>query len=320
MRVNRTFLYAGVFLVGVGGIVVAADVGALDTATIADSLRLWPVAVIAIGLWLALRRSRWSFSSGMLAAAVPGLLLGGAFAVAPRFVGACGTRGEPVTMAPQQGAFEGSANVSVRTGCGSLEVTTAPGSGWQLAGGNTAGKVPGVTSTGTSLSIESTGGHDWEALHAGRDSWTLTLPTSAIETLSFVANASQTHVTLPGAQIGQLALTANLSEIVVDASAASVTNLSGVVNLGRLSIELPGGNEIVGSLRIDGGQLQICTSPGAGLRVRTTGSARDVSVGGLDQTASDWLSPDYATAAHHADLDIKVNFGAVEINPIGGCR
>ena len=37
MRVNRRFLYWGVFLVAIGGVLVAADLSAADSATIADA-------------------------------------------------------------------------------------------------------------------------------------------------------------------------------------------------------------------------------------------------------------------------------------------
>ncbi len=89
MRVNRGLLYTGVFLVAIGGVLVAADAGAIDDARLADALRLWPLAVIAIGVSLVLRRSRFSLQGGMLAAALPGLVLGGAIAIAPTHLPDC---------------------------------------------------------------------------------------------------------------------------------------------------------------------------------------------------------------------------------------
>ena len=89
MRVNRGLLYTGVFLVAIGSALVAADLGAIDTARLTDALRLWPLAVIAIGASLVLRRSRFSLQGGMLAAALPGLVLGGAIAIAPTYVPDC---------------------------------------------------------------------------------------------------------------------------------------------------------------------------------------------------------------------------------------
>jgi hypothetical protein len=322
MQINRKFLYWGTFLVAIGGVLVATNLGALDTATLTDALRLWPLAVVIIGLALVLRRNpQLSLSTGLLAAAVPGLVLGGAFAVAPRFTGDCGARTEPAITESQQGSFDGPASVSVIGGCGSIAINTAPGNAWHLDAGNTADRKASVRSSPQSLSVQSTGGDDGSSfLNGGRNHWTLTLPTSEIQDLAVVFNAGTGKVALPGARIGQLRLTANLSQISVDASAASVTNLSGAVHLGILSIDLPAGTNLVGTFRVDGGALQVCTPAGLGLRTTVTGSPREVRVADLEQKGSIYENPEYASAAHHADIDIHVAFGAVEINPIGGCK
>ena len=320
MRVNHRFLYWGIFFVAIGGILVASDLRAVDTPTLTDVLRLWPLALVAIGLSIVLRRTRLSLPGLMLAAAVPGLVVGGALAVAPRFIGDCGARGEPASVASTEGTFDGPATVTVRSGCGSLNVKTSPGNGWQFDAGNTAGRTPKIDSSPQSLSIDANGDNGPDFLDAGRDAWYLVLPTSDIDSVSLVVNAGRGQVALPGARINRLALTANAAEMLVDASAASVANLSAVINAGSLSIHLPADSDVVGSLRVGAGQLQICSPPGVGLRVTSRGTAEMVRVDGLQQHASEWQSPDYASATHRADLSVNVNFGVVEINPIGGCR
>jgi len=320
MRVNRRFLYWGIFFVAIGGILVAADLRAVDTPTLTDVLRLWPLALVAIGLSVVLRRTRLSLPGLMLAAAVPGLVVGGALAVAPRFVGNCGARGEPASVATTQGVFAVPATVTVRTGCGSLNIKTAPGNGWRFDAGNTAGRTPTVDSSDRSLSIDANGHDGRDFLDAGRDDWNLVLPTSDLDDVSLVVNAGHGQVALPGARINRLALTANAAEMLVDVSSASVANLSAVINAGSLSIDLPADSDVVGSLRVGAGQLQVCSPPGVGLRVTSRGTAEMVRVDGLQQHLSEWQSPDYASATHRADLSVNVNFGVVEINPIGGCK
>ena len=320
MRVNHRFLYWGIFFVAIGGILVASDLRAVDTPTLTDVLRLWPLALVAIGLSIVLRRTRLSLPGLMLAAAVPGLVVGGALAVAPRFIGDCGARGEPASVASTEGTFDGPATVTVRSGCGSLNVKTSPGNGWQFDAGNTAGRTPKIDSSPQSLSIDANGDNGPDFLDAGRDAWYLVLPTSDIDSVSLVVNAGRGQVALAGARINRLALTANAAEMLVDASAASVANLSAVINAGSLSIHLPADSDVVGSLRVGAGQLQICSPPGLALRVTSRGTAEMVRVDGLQQHASEWQSPDYASATHRADLSVNVNFGVVEINPIGGCK
>ncbi len=90
MRVNRRFLYWGVFLVALGGVLVVVDLGAIAPAVIVDVLRLWPLALVAIGLRPRPPTDTLQGPGGMLAAAAPGLLLGAGFAVAPRIAIDCG--------------------------------------------------------------------------------------------------------------------------------------------------------------------------------------------------------------------------------------
>jgi hypothetical protein len=198
-------------------------------------------------------------------------------------------------------------------------VKTAPGSGWQFDARSTAGRMPTVDSSARSLSIDETGDHGWSPLDGGRDAWDLTLPTADLDRLSLVVFAGHGQVALPGARIDRLALTVNAAGMVVDASAASIAELSAVINVGSLSIRLPAASDLEGSLRVGAGQLRICAPTGLGLRVTSRGVSERVSVNGLQQTASEWQSPGYASATHHADLSVSATFGAVDIDPIGGC-
>jgi len=320
MRVNRRFLYWGILLVAIGGVLVAADVRAIDTATLTDALRLWPLAVVAIGLSIVLRRTSFSLPALVFAAAIPGLVVGGAMAIGPRFAGDCGVRGEPVSAAPAQGTFDGPATVAVRSGCGSINVKTAPGNAWRLDAGNTSGRTPTVNSAARSLSIDATIDDESRFLDAGRDAWALTLPTSDIDSLALIVTAGHGQIDLTGAKIRDLALTVNAAELVVDASAASIAELSTVTNVGSLSMRLPASSDLVGSFRVGAGELRICAPPGLGLRVSTTGVARHVTVAGLQETGRNWENAEFASAPHRAYLNVSVSFGTVRINPIGGCR
>jgi hypothetical protein len=320
MRVNRRFLNWGVFLVAVGGVLVAADLGAVDSGTIAEALRFWPLAIVAIGLGLILRRTRLSVAGGMLAAAVPGLIIGSGFALLPRLGFDCGANRNASQVVTQQGTFAGPASVSVTSGCGLLVVNTAAGSGWQLQAGNTEGRAPIVQSGPQSLQIDSARNERWHFFDGGRDVWTLTLPTSRIDDLSMVVNAGTGRFALPGAQIGRLDLTANAAETIVDASQASIEQLASTVNAGLVSLHLAAATDITGSVEVNAGELQVCTPSGLGLRIEHNGVLSGVKVNGQSVSGTNWQSPDYASAPHHADLSVTVNLGAVEINPIGGCK
>jgi hypothetical protein len=84
MRMNRTLVYAGVFLVALGVALLVVDQRPFAMDSIVAVLRLWPLALIAIGAGIALRRTQFAMASGLIAAAVPGLLLGLTMAAMPR--------------------------------------------------------------------------------------------------------------------------------------------------------------------------------------------------------------------------------------------
>jgi hypothetical protein len=334
MRVNRRFLYWGVFLVAIGAVLVAVDLRIIDPATIVDALRLWPLAIVAIGIGLVLRRTRFSLPGGMLAAVAPGLLLGAGFAVAPHFAldcGAAGTGGATST-ASRVGVFDGPARVSVTTGCGHLVVDTASGAGWQFQAGDTGSRAPIIDASARALSINTARPEGWHfsfglggdddrgAIDTARDDWRVTLPTTAIEDLSLVVNAGQGQIHLPGAQIGHLDLTTNAGQTTVDLTEGAAASLTGTVNAGMLSISLPATSDAVASVKVNAGALQVCVPAGLGLSVHHTGALSGFSVDGVHQSGSEWQSDDYASATHHANLNVKVNLGNVEIDPIGGCK
>ena len=114
--------------------------------------------------------------------------------------------------------------------------------------------------------------------------------------------------------------TGNASDVHVDLSSTTFTTLNARINAGHLELELPTVGDVSGTLRADAGSLSICGPEDLGLQLQFNGQPREVRVDGLQQSGSSWESPNYATATHHADLDVRVDLGYVEINPIGGCK
>jgi hypothetical protein len=319
MRVNRRFIYAGVFLIALGAVLVATDLGSVATATLRGALRLWPLGLMAIGAALVLRRSPLALPSGMLAAAVPGLLLGGVFAVAPRYGYDCGADGKMSPTATQTGSLTAPASVSIRTGCGTLTIGTQAGTGWILSVANSAGYAPTVATTDSTLAVRTIGADDFHFFRGGRDEWQLTLPTDALGDLNLNLKATRTRISLPGASLGGLAVRSDLSDVTIDASQAGVSNLFVDANLASVTIRLSGLADLDGTIRADASSVRICAPPDLGLRVTSRVSAGDITVDGLKQSRGVWSSNGYETATHHADIDVNASLASVEINPIGGC-
>jgi hypothetical protein len=320
LAINRRFLYVGLFLVALGGVFVAVDLSAMDTTVLASALRLWPLALVAIGAGIALRRSRYALVAGVLAAMVPGLVLGGGLALGPRYPGDCGSADELVQTASQSGVLNEGAPVSVAMSCGSIEIGTVPGREWQLTAESNTGQPPILSGSANALEIESIGQEDWEWLDEGRDAWALSLPTTQLGRLDLAVNAGRATVSLPDANVELLSVTGNGAQIMIDATGATLADVSGTLNFGQMTLALPAQGNLSGAFRIAAGELLLCSQPGYGLRVDIIGSAREVRVGGLRYDERIWESESYTAAPYRADISVRVNFGTLAINPIGGCK
>jgi hypothetical protein len=318
MAINRRFLYAGIFLVALGGVLVAVDLSSVDTSALAGALRLWPVALVAIGAGIVLRRSRYALVAGVVASLIPGLVLGGGLAIAPEYASDCGTHGDVIGNIADQGTLADGADVDVNVDCGSLALDTRPGAGWSMTSRTTGGRAPVVHATPQHLELSSSGGEDW--LGAGREQQGLTLPTSRIANLSVHLAAGQSSLALDGATIGNLRVVGNAADISIAANGATVETMDAKLEFGRLSVQLPQQGQYTGSFRVAAGELRICVPFFLGVHVDFSGSPRGVRINGLEANGSVWENEGYATATNRADLNVKVNFGSVVINPIGGCK
>ena len=318
MTVNRRFLYWGVFLVAAGAVTLLAQ-GAVNNDVVAQALRLWPVAIIALGAGLLLRRTRFGLAGGMLAAAMPGLLLGGLFVAVPRFVPGCDGIG-PATFDTRQGTFAGAASVDLRLACGDLTVTSIPGTGWQLQSGNAGGATPAVDVAANRLSVTSAGERHSFGFTPGGDVWRLALPAASTVDLTAEVSAGRGRFDLAGAQLGNVRLDVNAAEASVDLGDATIANLSMHVNAASASLRLPASQDFSADLSVSAGALKLCAPSELGLRIHSTSVLASTHFNGLASNGNVWESPGYSMANHHADVTITANVGSVDVNPLGGCQ
>jgi len=316
MTANRGFLYWGVFLVAAGAVTLVAQGDAVNGDVIAQALRLWPVVLIALGTGLLLRRTRFGLAGGMLAAATPGLLLGGLVVAVPRMVPDCGGV-QPVSLDTRQGTFDGAASVDLSLACGELFVTTAPGSGWQLQASDTAATV-GVSAD--RLSVTSSSQRRPFGFIRGGDVWRVSLPVANPLDLTAQVNAGRGRFDLAGAQLGNVRLAVNAGDARVDLSQATVGHLSVSVNAASASLRLPTAQDFGADLSVAAGSLRICAASDVGLRIHDTTVLGSAHYAGLVRNGDVWESPGYSMANHHADVTITVNLGSVDVNPMGGCQ
>jgi hypothetical protein len=319
MTVNHRFLYWGVFLVAAGAVTLVAQGDAVSDDLVAQAARLWPVAVIALGLGLLLRRTRFGLAGGMLAAAMPGLLLGGLIVAVPRMVPDCGIV-QPAAFDTRQGTFDGAASVDLALACGDLSVTTVPGTGWQLQAGNASGGIAAVDVSADRLSVTSSSQKRPFGFTRGGDVWRLALPAASWLDLTAEVNAGRGRFDLAGAQLGNVRLAVNAGDDRVDLSGATLAHLSMSVNAASASVRLPTAADFGADLSVSAGSLRICAASELGLRVRATTVLASTHYTGLIRNGDVWESPGYSMANHHADVTITANVGSVDINPAGGCQ
>jgi hypothetical protein len=308
----------GVFLIAVGAVLLAAQAGVIDRQVVSDALRLWPLVLVAAGLGLILRRTPMAVPGGMVAAAMPGLLLGGLLVAAPTLGPVCGDRADGST-ASRTGAFGDQAAVELRLACGELTVTTIQGSSWRLdttGAGNGGANVDASTdrlSVGTSSRPRF---GDW---HPEGDAWTLRLPTATTLDIDARVDAGKGTFDLAGARLGTLRVGVNAGEARIDLTEASLARLELDVNAAKASVLLPAG-DLVAHATVNAGSLEMCAPAGLGLRVHGTTALGAANYQGLVRVGDAWETPGYSTSAYHADVTISAAVGSVDVNSEGGCK
>ncbi len=322
MNIDRKYLYWGVFFIAAGAVVLVGQSDLVDSDVVERALELWPVLVIALGVGLLLRRTRFGVAGGMLAAAVPGLLIGGIVVAAPVVTPDLGMECDgtrPVSLETRQGTFPGAGSVDLHLTCGDLTVTTLPGNGWSLETGNDRGK-PAVVEVSTGrLSVVSAAGGRPFGLHRGADAWRLALPTADALGLTAEVSAGHGDFDLAGARLGAVRLAVNAGEGRIDLGGATLADLSLDVNAAKASLILPA-DDFAADLDVNAASLKICAPSELGLRIHHRGVLGSSDYTGLVRNGDAWESPDYALAIHHADVTVSVNVGSVDLDPVGGCK
>ncbi|HYM84314.1 MAG TPA: DUF5668 domain-containing protein [Candidatus Dormibacteraeota bacterium] len=318
MRAGRRFLYWGLFFLSVGAVMLAAQLHLVDEAAIVQALRLWPVAVIAIGIAIVVRSTRASLFAWAVAATLPGLLLGGTIASGPGLSVDCTDRSRPV-LTSATGTIADAGTIDASAACGSLDVVTAPGSAWRLDTADRGRATARVSSSSTDVTVDAGTTGSFSAGRSSPTTWRLTVPTAPLQRLRLAVSLGDGTFDLAGLRVGDLSLVGNGTQLHVDLSEASVTRVSTVVHVGGVSLILPRG-DLTGTLEITVGELRVCLPSDVGLHIRRTSEFGTVRYQGFEQRAPEWQSPGYEQAPMRADMTVTPSLGDVEFDPIGGCR
>jgi hypothetical protein len=316
--IHRTALFAGVALAAAGTVMLIGVNDATAGDAILSALRLWPLALIAVGVALLARRTRFAVAGTLVAALIAGVLVGGAAVAAPELPSICHDR-DAVSLPTRSGTFDRPATVELDLACGDLEVSTIDGADWRLDTLDLGGRSAVVESGPDALVVR----NDHDGMRGfGRqgDTWQLGLPRALAFDLDAEVNAGRGRLDLAGATIGTLELEVNAGETRLDLGTATVTDLAVDVNAGSVTVLLPAAADLVGDLDVSAGAIEICAPAGLGLRMHGDADFGRTQFNGLVRVGDAWETPDLSTATYLAELNVSAQAGSVVVNPAGGCK
>jgi hypothetical protein len=92
------------------------------------------------------------------------------------------------------------------------------------------------------------------------------------------------------------------------------------INAASALVRLPASDDFEATFDANAASLVICAPDGLGLRIHEDATLSSSTYNGLVRSGNAWQSPDYSSAAYHADVTVSANVGSVDVNPVGGCK
>jgi len=318
MTIHRTALFVGAFLAAAGTVMLVGLGDAAASGAVGQAVRLWPIALIALGVALLLRRSQAALVGILAAATLSGIVAGGAAVAAPRIGSFC-SADEPGAIETRRGTFDGRSTVDLAIDCGDMVVTTIDGVDWRLDTRTLRAGGPTVIEEPNRLVVRSAG--EW---HGGPlvdpDDWQLALPTGVLVDLAADINAGNGRLHLAGARLGTLTVDVSAGEADLDLGSAVVERIDLAVRAGSATVLLPERGTLTGHLEVSAGSLTICIPDGLGVRIHGDVEFGDATFNGLIRAGEAWESPTFSTARHQAELTVSARAGSVVVDPAGGCQ
>jgi hypothetical protein len=319
MRVDRGRLNWGVFFIVLGAVPLAYHQGFVNSSTLGDAWRLWPLILIGIGLAFVLSRTPAFFVGGTVVATCLGLVFGSVLAVGPN-VGCGFDSNNPYTVS-RTGTFDGASSVQLNLQCGSATVTTSTDGQWHVDATNSGGKAAQVLSDNGALAVTSATTNGWQ-FDRGKDDWRIALPSGSQIDLTASLDMGDAHFNLSSANVSSARFTLNLGSLHVDLTGARLGNLNVSTNLGSAFVILDGSSSVNADLKTNLGSLEVCVPEGLGVQVAASDSlsSSDFHGAGLSLSNGVWQTPGYASATHKANLTVETSLGSLKLRSAGGCK
>lgn len=322
MRINRSLLNWGVFLIALGGVPLAVQQGWADASVAGDLWRLWPLILVGIGLGLMLRWTPAAWLGGALVAGTFGLILGALIAGGISGVSsACiGTgSGESVTTEDSGVASGTTFELDLELSCGRLELDRPSGSQWTVEAAHPPDEPPSIESDAAGLSIRQvgTGADIFTLSRETRNEWRIGLPSTVAIGASLTLNAASGALDLGAGPLAAISGTFNAADLKL--GLASVTTpapapVDLTLNAASVSLALPDAS-IIGQLTLNASSLEVCVPSGAEVRIAldSTLASDDLGSSGLTDVRGGWQTPGYDTATSRIDLSISSTVSSISL-------
>lgn len=321
MRIDRSLLNWGVFLIALGGVPLAVQRGWADAGIAGDLWRLWPLILVGIGLGLVLRWTPVAWLGGALVAGTFGLIFGALVAgglqgVSSACVGLGG--GQSVTTSESGESSGGAFALDLELTCGDVAISRSDGAEWTLRAEHGPDEAPTIESAADSLRLGQPGNDAIFMLsQQARSDWQVGLPAQAALSVGITLNAASGSVDLGPGALERIGGTFNAGDVDLDLSSATtpqVANLSLTYNAASGSLALPAGS-LTGSMTLNASALDICLPADAEARfeLESTLSSDDFSGSGLSQVGDSWQTPGFDTAPVHVDISITSTVSSISV-------
>ncbi|HYL41248.1 MAG TPA: hypothetical protein VET90_08070 [Candidatus Binatus sp.] len=323
MQLDRRLIGWGLIFILIGAVPLAVDAGLLDADVVARWVELWPLVLVAIGVSIVLSRTSaaWLGTVGM--ALVIGTMIGGLVATGFHGIPAingCGG-GTAQAFATQSGTLGSSGGLNVEFDCGTLNVSSIGGSGWQLTGNDGNGTPPDVSTAGDHVTIR-TAGATGGFFNRGKVVWNLAVPQAPTLDLGLTLNAGDGNVDLSGATVASLNVTVNAGSLDAKLGSAAASNaVNMTVNAGSATLG-SGATSGTMNLSLNAGSLEVCVPGGSAARVTWHGTLASHDLDSLGLVKVDdhtWTTQGFAAAAPHYELDVNANAGSFSLKLGGSC-
>jgi hypothetical protein len=313
MRIDRSLLNWGVFLIALGGVPLAVQQGITDSGIAGDLWRLWPLILVGIGLGLLLRWTPLAWLGGAIVAGTFGLIFGALVAGGITGIsGACGELGDDAVSSSQSGiASSTSFDVDLTLSCGELTLTRDEESRWSVEALHAEGDAPTIQGETASLSVQQDDGGSQVMIFgpATRNEWQVHVPTVPAVGIDLTLNAADATVAIADGPLGIVNGSFNASSVTIAMAGATTPETAPIdltFNASSGTVSLPAGS-VVANVDLNLSSLTLCVPGAAPLRIEldSTLSSDDLEAAGLGQVGEGWQTPDYDTASARVDLNVS---------------